>query len=108
MPVPIATTTVAVYAMAEAEPGEGRTRTLRATVPGHISAPTGNEVQAPGGGASTVDAVVLCDPVTGMAHTDQVETAEGDIYEVLWVRQRRGLGLDHMQAGCRRVTGVAV
>jgi len=105
MPVPVATTTVAVYAMVEAEPGEGRVRSLRATVPGHVSSPTGTEAQAPGGGGETVDAVILCNPVDGMAHTDQCETAEGDVYEVVWVRRRVGLGLDHMRAGVRRVTG---
>lgn len=105
VPVPIPTTVIAVYAMVEAEPGEGRTRSLRASVPGHVSAPRGSEAQAPGGGAETVDAVILCDPVDGMAHTDQCETSEGDVYEVVWVRRRVGLGLDHMQAGCRRITG---
>lgn len=109
MSVPMATTTVTVYAQAEAEPGEGRTASVRqADVAAHVSSPSGTEAVAPGGGAETVDAVLLCDPVDGMGHTDTITTAEGDTFDVVWVERRRGLGLDHMRAGLRRRTGVAV
>lgn len=107
--IPNATTTVTVTAVAEPEPGEGTTTTERAAgVRAVIAAPSGRELAVPGGGGETISAVLLCDPVAGMAHTDRVtEDRHGTVYEVAWVAQREGLGLDHTKAGLVVLNGRA-
>lgn len=107
--IPLATTTVTVTAQAESEPGAGITTSTRASgVRAVIAAPSGSEVAGPGGGSEKVDAVLVADTVSGITHRDRVTTAEGDAYEVVWVRDRIGLGLDHTRAGLVAVTGRAV
>lgn len=107
--IPVATTTVTVEAMAEAEPGEGRTASTRATgVRAVIGSPSGRDIMAAGGGREAIDAVLDADPIDGMAHTDRVtDDTTGAVWEAVWVEQRQGLGLDHTRAGLRRTTGVA-
>lgn len=105
--IPLATTTVTVTSQTEAEPGEGITTATRVSgVRATIAAPSGNEIAAPGGGSETIDAVLLCDPGTGIAHTDRVTDAEGNAYEVAWVDTRVGLGLNHTKAGLVRRSGL--
>jgi hypothetical protein len=97
--IPISTTTVTVESQTEAEPGEGITTAPRVSgVRAVISTPSGSELPAPGGGAERIDALLLSDPIVGMAHTDKV-TADGVVYEVAWVAQRDGFGLAHTTAG---------
>lgn len=107
MTVPIATTTVTVTSQAEPEPGEGITTAVRASaVRAVIAAPNGTEQAAPGGGAERIDAILDCDPIVGLAHTDVVTDDDtGLTYEVAWVADRRGLGLDHVRAGLVKVKG---
>jgi hypothetical protein len=96
----LATTTISVYHQAEPEPGEGITATLyQSGVAAVIAAPSGSELPAPGGGAERVDAILLCNPVTALTHTDRVTDADGNAYEVAWVAQREGFGLEHTTAG---------
>jgi hypothetical protein len=104
--IPIAITTVQIDSQSEPEPGEGITLATRATgVRAVISTPTGSEIPGPGGGAERIDAVLICDPVTSMTHTDKVYAPTGEEYEVAWVTQRQGLGLDHTAAGLVIKTG---
>lgn len=107
MSIPLATTTVTVTSQAELEPGGGITTSTRATsVAAVISEPSGRERNAPGGGAEAVDAVLLCDTVTGLRHSDRVTDDDtGLVYEVVWVADRRGLGLSHSKAGLVKVDG---
>lgn len=108
MSLPLATTTVTVTAQAEAEPGDGLTASTRASgVRAAVVSPSGRDVPGPGGGAEVIDAVLLCDPVDGLAHSDLVTTAEGEAFEVRWVTQRIGFGLGHTKAGLVRLTGRA-
>jgi hypothetical protein len=75
-----------------------------AATPAHISAPSGRETQT-GGQQETVDAVLLC-AVADLSHYDLVtDLATDETWSVVWVRHRRGLGLDHMHAGLRAVHG---
>ena len=105
--IPLATTTISITSQTEAEPGEGITTATRASsIRATIAAPTGAEQAAPGGGSETIDAVLLCDPGTGIAHTDRVTDAEGNAYEVVWVDTRVGLGLGHTKAGLVRRAGL--
>lgn len=100
--IPVATTTVTVETTTEAEPGDGRTTATAATgVRAVIGSPSGAELAAPGGGTSTITHVLNADPTPELTdHTCRViDEATGDVYEVQWVRHRRGLGLDHTRAG---------
>lgn len=109
MTIPLATTTVTVAAQAEPEPGAGITVTPRASgVRAVVAAPSGTEIAAPGGGGERIDAVLVCDTVTGLAHTDRVtDDGTGAVYEVAWVAERQGLGLGHHRAGLVKLAGRA-
>lgn len=105
--IPAATTTVTWKAASEPEPGEGRTFSTRASgVRAVISSPNGRAQGQAGGGREVIDAVLNCDPVSG-EHTDLVvDDTTGETWEVVWVEQRKGLGVDHTRAGLKRVAGV--
>lgn len=105
--IPVNTTTVAVRRASEPEPGEGRTFATTATgVRAVIGSPSGRDQLQAGGGREVVDAVLNCDPISA-AHTDQVvDEATSETWEIVWLEQRRGLGLDHTRAGLKRVAGV--
>lgn len=107
MSVALSTTTIAVLSGAELEPGEGRTFTTTATgVAATIGSPSGRDQLLAGGGREVVDAVLNCDPITA-EHTDRIEDlGTGEVWEIVWVQNRPGLGLDHTRAGLKRVSGV--
>lgn len=109
--IPLATTTITVKRVAETEPGEGRTTTtLARAVRAHIGSMTGTEQLRPGGGRAVVSFRLDCDllPSGTILHTDQVvDETTGTTYEVAWARERRGLGVDHIEAGLSVTTGVA-
>lgn len=45
----------------------------------------------------------------GLAHWDQVyDRKTGRWWEVTWVRARKGLGLDHVEAGLRQTQGASI
>lgn len=72
----------------------------------HIGSATGRE-QAVGGQQSVTDLRLVCDPVD-LRHTDQVrDDTTGETFEVVWVKQRTGLNLDHTAAYVRHVEGLA-
>jgi hypothetical protein len=106
--IPLATTTIAVQAMTEPEPGEGRTATTVAT--GRravIGSPSGVEAYAPGGGTASYTHGLRADPTPELADNTcvVVDEATGERFEVAWVVHRRGLGLDHTVAGLTRKVG---
>jgi hypothetical protein len=89
-----------VSSQTEAEPGEGITLAAKASgVRAVISTPTGGEVPGPGGGAERIDAQLVADVIATLDHTDLVTDADGNEYEVAWVAQREGFGLEHTTAG---------
>jgi hypothetical protein len=72
-----------------------------------ITSPGGSDVII-GGQKEVVDAVMLAPIGTTIEHTDLVTDVDTDEqYRVVWVRRRRGLGLDHQAVGLRSVTGGA-
>jgi len=78
----------------------------------HIGSPSGAD-RAIGGDAQIITDRMDCDPCD-MRHGDLARDREnvdqeGDpiTYEIVWVRKRRGLGLDHMVAGLRQTQGAA-
>lgn len=109
MAVPLTTTTITITRPAVVgDPYDAAetTSTVASGVRAHISAPSGREAQR-GGEQQTVDKILDADPVD-LRHTDRVvDDGTGQTYEVAWVDQREGLGLDHTVAGLRRA-GAAV
>lgn len=67
----------------------------------HIGSPGGTENRS--NGSQEIESHRLnCDPVA-MTHNDTVvDENTGESYQVLWVDQRKGLGLDHVVAGLLR------
>lgn len=109
--LPLATTTVRVE-RAPVDPtrdGYDPKPALAVVVSGlraHISAPSGTEVLA-GGSEQRIDRHLDCDP-TDLRHYDEiVDELTGLRYQVVWTESRTGLGLDRMEAGLRRVEGLA-
>lgn len=104
--IPLATTTFTQRRPdPDADPYETRTAAIVATgIRGHLDAPSGTE-QAIGGQLEEISAVALVE-TTDLLHTDEfVDENTGDEYRISWVRQRRGLGLDHTKAGVAAFQG---
>lgn len=80
---------------------EPPTWTERGRRAGHVSAPSGREA----GTTEQVDAVVLCEPITFSHEARITDLTTLEVWDVAWIRQRIGLGLDHTQAGVRRSKG---
>lgn len=106
MSLPLATTTLTVRRPGPAEPYGGPAWvTVAAGVAGHISGPGGIETVA--GGSHTDETLAFSCDLTDIAHTDQVvDDATGLTYDVVWVEECHGLGLDRMTGSLRRVVGV--
>lgn len=107
MSIPVATTSIRILRPAGAdEPYEtpGTPTVVATGVRAHISTSRGTENVA-GGSQEIVYFRMSCDPVD-LQHQDRVEDeATGLIYNVEWARLRRGLGLDHVEAGMKQVEG---
>lgn len=108
MSIPIATTTVSVLRADwdDADPYDPAPvpSTIASGVRAVISSPSGTE-QVQGGQQEVVTFRLDCDP-TDIQHRDQiVDDATGDVFDVVWSRDRSGLGIDYTQAGLRQVEG---
>lgn len=102
------TTTITVRRPGTAEPheGNGTPTTVASGVPAHIGAPSGSE-RRDGASQESITDQLSAEPVA-LLHTDiVVDDVTGATFEVVWVQQRIGLGLDHTVAGLRRVSGIA-
>lgn len=108
--IPLVTTTVDVRRAVETEPGEGRTWSTRhRSVAAHISAPTGVDTFAPGGGRAVTTATFLIDHLTDVAITDRLyDRTTGITWEVDAATPRVGLGVDHTAGTCHHVKGAPV
>lgn len=109
MSIPLTTTTVTIRRPEggddpyEADQARLVARARRA----HIGSPRGSE-KIVGGSKEVVDAVLRLDPQPCLTHRDRItDDGTGECWEVVWVRQRQGLGLDHQAAGLRAVKGGA-
>lgn len=110
--IPLATTTITVQRtalLATADPYDAVTaapETVASGVRAHLSAPGGFETQ---GGQSAQEDVtwrLSCDPCEINSECVVVDDTTGDTFEIEWARLRTGLGLDHVEAGLRQVSGV--
>lgn len=109
--VPIRPNTVTIErttgAVGDADDTAATLTTVAAGLQVALTSPSGTDVIV-GGREEVVDALLLAPPFPAIEHTDLVtddDTAEE--YRVVWVRRRRGLGLDHQAAGLRAVKGGA-
>lgn len=105
MTLPLATTSIAIVELQDGDdtvaPGPGVT-TLTG-VPAHFSSPSGREQ-----GAEVVDKTLLAEPIPTLTHRHQVvDETTHERWQVVWVDQRHGLGLDHTVAGVNRIRGAA-
>jgi hypothetical protein len=104
--IAVSTTTITHRTGAETEPGEGRTfTTAQSRVRATIGSPTGKDLLAAGGGREVIDAVLNCDPITASHYDRIVDDDTAEVWEIVWVQNRNGLGLDHTRAGLKRVAG---
>lgn len=107
MSIPYATTTIRVWRPADdsAPYEEPAPPTLVAeNIRAHISTSAGRD--QPLGDVEVVQFRLSADPVD-LDYHDQVEDERtGEVFDVVWVRRRVGLGMDHVQAGLRRVEGM--
>lgn len=112
--IPLSTTTIAVRRRPTGQDAyeEGGTTDVAEGIAAHIGSPTGQDL-AVGGDAMQITDRLLCDPCD-IRPGDRVEDEQnvdtayaGVFYDVIWVRNRRGLGLDHVVAGLRQSLGAA-
>lgn len=108
MSIPLSTTTITVSRSDQDGTKDRRSTltwsTLYAGVRAVIGSPSGVETVA-AGSAETVGWRLDADPMPLMRHADRVtDDVTGDVYEVVWVRQRYGLGLAHTVAELRQTS----
>jgi hypothetical protein len=107
--LPLSTTTVAVERIDgmkdpyENDPAWVVASGMRAV----IGSPSGDELRS-AGERERVDAVAQlpAQPLVNGRDTI-VDEQTGDVWQVVWVRTRLGLGLDHQRAGLRAISGEA-
>lgn len=106
--LPLATTTVTVVEQATSgDPYETATSTTVATgVRAVIGSPTGVDARV-GGDQEVVEAAGELDGTYATRTCRLVDEHTGDVWQVVWVRNRVGLGLDHQRVGLVAVQGGA-
>lgn len=106
MTLPLATTTITIESPGPSEPYEPSTwLPFAAGIPAHIGDPSGSELLR-GGSQERIDKRLGSEPIAGLTSDHRItDDVTGDRYEVVWVDQRVGLGLDHTVAGLRRFRG---
>jgi hypothetical protein len=106
--IPFATTTITVRRRTAGEDAytETTAQQVCTQVRAHIGSPSGRDLRV-GGDQQMITDRLDCD-VIDLRPSDQV-TDDGNCaaYEVVWTRHRRGLGLDHLEAGLVEVIGAA-
>lgn len=109
MSIPLATTTITVSRPSTSSDDYYDVRTagtvVALNVRAHISEPSGIEGLI--GGRTEQTRFPFNSDICDVGGNDLVtDDVTGDIYEVIWVRKRLGLGVDHMTGQLRIVTGV--
>lgn len=100
----MATTTVTITrpGALDGDPTEETTPTeVAAAVRAVIGSPSGSEVE----GQERVDAVLTADPCDIASYDLVTDDRSGGTWQVVWTRDRVGLGLAHVTAGLRKVGG---
>jgi hypothetical protein len=106
--IPLATTTISVRrpdTSGTVEAFEPETLALVASgVRANIGTVRGGD-ESVGRDLAIVEATLTCDPVEMANHDVVVDERTSQVWEVLWVQGRTGLGLNHTAAGLRRTEG---
>lgn len=104
----LSTTVVTITGVAaDVDPYETATVvTVAENVRAHLSSPTGDDL-AVGGDKEVISAVCYLPAGTAVEPSHRIADASGLTHEVVWVRERTGLGLDHVACGIRSVRGGA-
>ena len=107
MTLPFASTVVRVERPATGDSYEPATYSVVTEgVRAHISTPSGFE-RSQSGSRSDVTFRLDADPCDLTAVDRVTDEQTGEVYEVVWAKQRHGLGLEHTEAELRQVIGVA-
>lgn len=115
MTLPMATTTIDVLRLASADmyadpyanpkAVDNRRTVVASGVRAVMSTPSGGEQQA-GGEQSTIIRKFDCD-VCDITYLDLIkDNTTGIVYEVQWVAEHNGFGLDHMSGKATKVSGL--
>lgn len=110
MTVPLATSTYTFSRLTngDADSTEAAVYTDVVTgVRGTTTFVTGYEIVRQGS-VEQVDARILCDPVqdVSLSHSDRVtDEKTGEVWSISFVRQRQGLGLNHLVVGVNAQSG---
>jgi hypothetical protein len=111
--IPIHTTTIRVLRPQGSDPSEdpadeaGSDTVIAQGIRAVISSPSGHERNV-NAQQEVIEFSLSCDPISELKNTDRVYDEETtELYEVSWVTQKIGLGLDHTRAGLKSVKGVA-
>lgn len=106
MALPTATTTIDVIEKTGAAYEAQTETTVFSAVRAVFSAPRGSS-QIVGGEESVTDMELYCDPIALKYNHIVNNNMTNERWEVIWVTQRRAVGLDHCQAGVNRVVGAS-
>ena len=104
----LSTTTVTITGQAaDVDPYEAATVvTIAENVRAHLSSPTGDDL-AVAGDKEVITAVCYLPDGTAVLPSHRLTDRSGIVHDVVWVRERVGLGLGHVAAGIRSVRGGA-
>lgn len=106
--IPLANTRISIYRAPDGiDPYETpQPRKKLAGIRAHIGSPSGRD-HIIGGHQEVINAKLGCDPCD-LQHGDTVkDETTGAEYVAVWVTQRTGLGVDHLEAGLNLVAGAA-
>lgn len=106
--IPLHTTTITVLRPpANVDPYDGApARPVATNVRAVIGSPSGADTRL-GGDVSSVSARLDCDPCDVKFYDQVRDDQTRDVYEIVWLRNRSGFGLDHVEAGLAQVQGAA-
>jgi hypothetical protein len=105
--IPFANTTISIYRPREEDPYDASDPLKVAVhIRAHIGSPSGRDHHV-GGNQEVVNAKLGCDPCD-LRHGDTVrDERSSERFLVVWVQERAGLGIDHLEAGLNLVAGAA-
>lgn len=109
--IPISTTTIRIERPThdpDVDPLEshGEPTVVATGIRAHISTSRGRESAAGGGSQEIVYFRLSCDLVDITRYDTVIDENTQEVYDVEWARERRGFGLEHMEAGLKQVAGV--
>ncbi len=107
--IPLANTSISIYRdLTGADPYDRADPVkVAAHIRAHIGSPSGRDHHI-GGTQSVVSAKLGCDPADLRAGDVVRDERSDERFTVVWVQERSGLGIDHLEAGLNIVIGASV